>query len=118
MKRIPTWFGLMKCAFTLAILLLTTGSATAQNEATLPTPTSPHKIGRMSFHWKDNARAELKTSAPNDKRELLVHLFYPIFLADAKATSAPAVYVPDADVMRGLWNDAQLAHITVLQTAV
>jgi hypothetical protein len=113
MNRIPTWFGLVKCVFTLAILLLTSGSATAQNDATLPAPTGPHKIGRTSFHWKDTARAELETSAPDDKRELMVHLFYP---ADAKATGAPAVYVPDAEVMRGLWNDAQLARITAMRT--
>ena len=95
------------------MLLLTTGSATAQNEAALPAPTGPHKIGRTSFHWKDDKRAELETSAPDDKRELMVHLFYPI---DAKATGAQAVYVPDADVMRSIWNEAQLARITALRT--
>lgn len=113
MKRIPTGIGSVKCVFALTILLLATGSATAQNEATLPAPTGPHKIGRTSFHWKDSARAELETSAPDDKRELLVHLFYPV---DAKATGAQAVYVPDAEGMRGLWNDAQLARITALRT--
>ncbi len=38
--------------------------AAAQAEVTLPAPTGPHKTGRMSFHWKDAARAELETSAP------------------------------------------------------
>jgi hypothetical protein len=113
MKRLPTLLGSLKCVFTLVILLLTAGSATAQTEVTLPAPTGQHKIGRTSFHWKDSARDELETSAPDDKRELMVHLFYP---ADAKATGAPAVYVPDADAMRGLWNDAQLARIIALRT--
>ena len=85
MKTNPTGFVRVKCVFALTILLLATGSATAQTEITLPAPTGPHKIGRTSFHWKDSTRAELETSAPDDKRELLVHLFYPV---DAKATGA------------------------------
>jgi hypothetical protein len=64
----------------------------------LPAPTGPHKTRRMSFHWRDAARAELETSAPDDKRELMVHLFYP---ADANASGARAPYIPDNDAMRG-----------------
>jgi hypothetical protein len=120
MKTIPTLLGKLRCIFTLVVLLLATtvGSHTeafqqaAQAEVTLPAPTGPHQIGRMSFHWKDAARAELETSAPADKRELMVHLFYP---ADAKAAGAQAVYVPDADAMRPPWNDTQLARITALR---
>ena len=74
----------------------------------LPAPTGPHRTGRASFHWKDAAREELETSAPGDKRELMVHLFYP---ADAKASGSRAAYMPDADAMRGVWNDAQLAQV-------
>jgi hypothetical protein len=113
MKTHPTWFGGVKCVYLLALLWLTIGCALAQTEATLPAPTGPHKIGRTSFHWKDDARPELETSAPDDKRELVTHLFYP---ADTKATGSPAVYVPDAAVMRGIWNEAQLARITALRT--
>lgn len=68
MKRIPTLFGSVKCAFTLAILLLAVASAIAQTEVTLPAPTGPHPTGRMSFHWKDAARDELETKVPDDKR--------------------------------------------------
>ncbi len=50
MKRLPTLFGTVKCAFTLAIVRLTAGSATAQNEATLPAPTGPHPTGHLSFY--------------------------------------------------------------------
>ncbi len=85
--------------------------AAAQAEA-LPASTGPHKTGRMSFHWKDAARAELETSAPDDKRELMVHLFYP---TDAKASGARASYIPDADAMRGPWNDEMLGRITAMR---
>jgi hypothetical protein len=76
--------------------------ATPAGMEPLPAPTGPHKTGRVSFHWKDPARDELETSAPDDKRELMVHLFYP---ADASASGERAPYVPDADAMRGPWID-------------
>jgi hypothetical protein len=78
----------------------------------LPAPTGPHKTGRVSIHWKDPARAELETRAADDKRELMVHLFHP---ADASALGARAPYVPDADVMRGPWNEEQVARITTMR---
>ena len=81
-------------------------------EVELPAPTGPFKTGRTSFHWQDSARDELETSAADDKRELMVHVFYP---ADAGATGERAVYVPDADAMRGPWNAEQLARITALR---
>jgi predicted dienelactone hydrolase len=97
---------------TTGIIMLLLSCALAQAEEILPAPTGTHKIGRVSFHWKDSARDELETSAPDDKRELMVHLFYP---ADAKATGSPGVYVPDADVMSGIWNEAQMARITAMR---
>jgi hypothetical protein len=78
----------------------------------LPAPTGPHKTGRVSFHWKDADRAELETKAPDDKRELMVHLFYP---ADPGAGGERAAYVPDADAMRGPWNAEQVACITSMR---
>lgn len=97
---------------TIGTLVLVLSCVCAQAEETLPAPTGPHKIGRVSFHWTDAARDELETSAPDDKRELMVHLFYP---ADVKATGSPAVYVPDAEVMRGPWNQAMMARITAMR---
>ncbi len=108
-----------KRVITLAMVLLIAAACSkdlrqtaAQAEATLPAPTGPQQTGRMSFHWKDAARPELETSAPDDKRELMVHLFYP---ADANASGARAPYVPDADAMRGPWNDEKLARITAMR---
>jgi hypothetical protein len=78
----------------------------------LPAPTGPHATGRVSFHWKDEAREELETKRAGDRRELMVHIFYP---ADANAKGARAVYVPDAEVMRGPWNDEQLKRIDAMR---
>jgi hypothetical protein len=86
---------------------------TAQPSAELlPAPTGPHKTGRMSFHWKDTSRAELETSAPDDTRELMVHVFYP---TDANARGTRATYMPDADVMRGPINEALMQQVVALR---
>jgi predicted dienelactone hydrolase len=45
--------------------------------AELPSPTGPFAIGRTTFYWVDSARAETLTADPNDKRELMVTLWYP-----------------------------------------
>lgn len=82
--------------------------AAAADPVSLPSPTGPLKTGRMSFHWTDQGRDELETKAPGDKRELMVHLFYP---ADPKSEAPGAVYVPDADAMLGPWKEAQIARI-------
>jgi hypothetical protein len=78
----------------------------------LPAPTGPHPTGRVSFHWTDAGREELETSASGDRRELMVHLFYP---AAAGAAGEFARYVPDAEAMRGPWNDEQVARITAMR---
>jgi hypothetical protein len=54
----------------------------------------------------------LETSAPDDKRELMVHLFYP---ADPNASGERAVYVPDADLMSGPWKPDQIERIQALR---
>ncbi len=83
-----------------------------QAEELLPAPTGPHKTGRVSFHWTDDAREEIETKAPGDKRELMVHVFYP---ADASASGERAVYVPDAEDMKGPWNAEQMQRITAMR---
>jgi len=84
----------------------------AGSDEVLPAPSGPHKTGRMSFHWKDSGRDELETRAAGDKRELMVHLFYP---ADANASGARAPYVPDANAMLGPWNEDQVQRITAMR---
>src|SRR5690349_10211082 len=43
----------------------------------LPAPTGPFTVGRATFYWKDPARPETVTADPNDRRELMVTLWYP-----------------------------------------
>ncbi len=82
-------------------------------EEVLPAPTGPYKTGRMSFAWKDDDREELETKGDGDKRELMAHIFYP---RDAAATGERAVYLPDADALRGEWSDAKLTRISAMRS--
>jgi predicted dienelactone hydrolase len=55
----------------------------------LPAPTGAHRAGRTSFHWVDETRPETFTDDPTDRRELMVHLWYP---AEAPSDAKPAPY--------------------------
>lgn len=48
----------------------------------LPTPSGPYRVGTFSLPLTDAAREEIYTDAPNDKRELMMQVWYP-------ATPAP-----------------------------
>ena len=96
----------------VALAALVVLQASAAEMELLPAPTGPHKTGRMSFHWIDSARDELETRAPDDNRELMVHLFYP---ADPSASGPRAPHVPDADAMRGPWKAEQVERIMAMR---
>jgi hypothetical protein len=52
----------------------------------LPAATGKYAVGRTSLHWIDTARAEAMTDDPNERRALMVTLWYPA----AAGTGAPA----------------------------
>jgi predicted dienelactone hydrolase len=61
-----------------------------------PQPIGPYAIGTLTYHWTDAARPEVFTADPNDRRELMVQLWYPA-KADPAAPRAP--YIADAGVV-------------------
>ncbi|MDK8181317.1 acetylhydrolase [Paenibacillus sp. UMB4589-SE434] len=61
---------------------------------TFEKPKGPYSIGTVSYDWKDNRREEIYTSAPNDKRELMVQIWYPASSA-SKGERTPYVAYPD-----------------------
>jgi predicted dienelactone hydrolase len=51
----------------------------------LPRPPGPYAVGSVLYDWTDTTRAETYSSDPNDKRELVVQIWYPAQpAADAK----------------------------------
>ncbi|MCC6242738.1 MAG: hypothetical protein IT353_07840 [Gemmatimonadaceae bacterium] len=91
------------------------GSVTLQAQASpsYPPPTGAYEMGRVSFHWKDTARDELETKTAADKRELMVHVFYP---REPGITAQRAEYLPDAEVLHGLWSEAFAARIRAMRS--
>ncbi len=61
-----------------------------------PHPAGPSPIGTATYHWVDAARSETFTTDPNDRRELMVQIWYP---GKADPSSRRASYIPDAGVV-------------------
>jgi predicted dienelactone hydrolase len=59
----------------------------------LPAPTGRHQVGRVSFDWVDPNRAEIYSSNPRDRRELVVWVWYP---AAPDPGADRAAYLPEA----------------------
>lgn len=62
-----------------------------------PTPPGPYAIGSVIYDWTDTARAETYSSNPNDKRELVVQVWYPAQVG-AQARTVPYVDNPDVAI--------------------
>jgi predicted dienelactone hydrolase len=58
-----------------------------------PTPTGPHAIGTLTYHWVDAARSEVFAADPKERRQLMVQIWYP---AHANPSAPRAAYIPDA----------------------
>ena len=86
------------CAVLMVILVggLYPESVAPQADNWLPTPTGPYQVGTTTFHWVDDSRPELFTENPDDKRELLVRVWYP---ADVDENATPEPYGPHPDVI-------------------
>jgi hypothetical protein len=66
---------------------------TSEARPALPPPTGPHRVGRISYDWVDDDRAEIYSSDPADRRELVVWVWYP---AAPSTETQPAAYLPAA----------------------
>ncbi|MAE76901.1 MAG: hypothetical protein CMJ85_08545 [Planctomycetes bacterium] len=75
--------------------------------AVFPQPTGPHAVGTTTFHWIDADRNETFTETKDDKRELMVQVWYP-----AQKTKKPAFspYLPDFDLLEQALPPAFGAH--------
>lgn len=65
------------------LVLAATTTLTAYAQSPVPDPTGAYAIGRLSVDLVDNAREEVFTEAPADKRRLLVDVYYPAIVNPA-----------------------------------
>lgn len=70
-------------------------SAVAQKDDWLPVPTGPYKVGTTMYHWVDETRDEVFTDDLNDKRELVVRVWYPAEVGD---DASPMPYLPNGEI--------------------
>src|SRR5215203_4511433 len=61
-----------------------------------PHPSGPYEIGTLTYHWVDADRPEVFTDDPDDRRELMVQIWYP---AEGDPSSPRAPWVQDADAL-------------------
>lgn len=61
-----------------------------------PDPSGSYEVGTSTYHWVDADRPEVFTADPNDRRELMVQIWYP---AEADASLPRAPWVQDADAL-------------------
>jgi predicted dienelactone hydrolase len=70
----------------------------------IPQPTGAYAIGTLTYHWVDRSRPETFTSDPNDRRELMVQIWYPAAVGPSSPTvpylDDPSVLVPLAGLLR------------------
>src|SRR6266545_2059260 len=71
-----------------------------------PPPTGPYAIGTLTYHWVDAGRPEDFTDDPNDRRELMVQIWYP---AAGNPSSPRAPWLQDADAVTSAF--ARLFHV-------
>jgi dienelactone hydrolase len=68
-------------------------SSTGDRPPDLPAPTGPFRVGRITFYWRDPARAETMSDDPKDHPEFMVNLWYPV---DNMEGSYSAAYWPQS----------------------
>ena len=71
----------------------------------LPEPDGPYAIGTVTYDWVDTGRPEAFTAAPDDRRELMVQVWYP---ARPNPAARRAPYLADGMVLAPL---ARLLHM-------
>ena len=69
-----------------------------------PRPSGPYEIGTLTYHWIDAARPEIFSADPNDRRELMVQIWYP---AKGDSPSSRAPYLQDAGALTSAFSRVQ-----------
>ncbi len=90
----------------VACLSLGEGQVWAQT-ATLPTPSGKHPIGKSSFHWFETKHPGNGAQSTDDRREVLVQIWYPAAGPGRKR----AQYLPGAEALASSPAAAALANL-------
>jgi predicted dienelactone hydrolase len=61
-----------------------------------PHPSGPYAIGTLTYHWTDASRAEAFAEDPNERRQLMVQVWYP---AQATPSARRAAYITEVETV-------------------
>ena len=89
------WRAWAGAALGLLMLLLAVALPILFPVPVLPAPGGPFAIGTLSFEWTDSARPEIYTPDPDDRRSLMVQVWYP---ANPAPGGAPGPWMERLDV--------------------
>ena len=100
-KQSPTVFSRLIKGFTILVTLAALGIAALlallweehRTEITLPAPTGRFAVGRTSYWWVNEAQVDDLAPASNEKREVVVWIWYP---SAGSESIAPTEYLPSA----------------------
>ncbi len=95
------------------IVLLTSGLAAAEAGPQLMAPTGPYRVGTVTYDWTDPSRLEGATEDPDDRRRVVVQIWYP---ADAVGKEPRAPYVYRLDAYRATTDEALIDMIATVAT--
>ena len=76
-KVMPKFLSCSLNIFLAALMILSAGLSSCLPVFTTPRPTGFFEVGTRTFHFIDESRDEIFTEDKNDKRELMVQVWYP-----------------------------------------
>jgi len=77
LRKGQRWTGTIDGPERIGTWTLTQLSTNTAGRGQLPSPSGPMAVGRVDFDWKDNQRVEIESKDENDRRRLMVYVFYP-----------------------------------------
>jgi predicted dienelactone hydrolase len=82
-------YGLLGVLAVLVLIVSVYLIAWSRGLIQFPALTGPYQVGKVEYHLVDEARPEIFSAAPDDKRELMITIYYP---ASPPADASPAPY--------------------------
>ena len=83
-------YGLLGVLAVLVLMVIVYLIAWSRGLIQFPALTGPYHVGKVEYHLVDESRPEIFSAAPDDKRELMITIYYP---ASPPADASPAPYI-------------------------
>ena len=99
--------------FLPGLILSLAYTVSAQSFVELPEPTGPYRSGTIIYNWTDESRDDIVSEARNDKRQLVVQIWYP---AEVEKDSNLAPYLPELEILRAHFHQTDADRLARVRT--